>query len=47
MGAISSIQPNSTITGPALIVQHNSTTLVPPSYSAKVLGHGDIHIAKR
>ena len=35
------------ITGPALIVQHNSTTLVPPSYSAKVLGHGDIHIAKR
>jgi N-methylhydantoinase A len=30
------------ITGPALIVQHNSTTLVPPKYTAKVLGHGDI-----
>ena len=36
-----------TITGPALIVQHNSTTLVPPSYSAHVLAHGDIRIAKR
>jgi N-methylhydantoinase A len=30
------------ITGPALIVQHNSTTLVPTKYAAKVLGHGDI-----
>ena len=30
------------ITGPALIVQHNSTTLVPPKYRALVMGHGDI-----
>ncbi len=30
------------ITGPALIVQHNSTTLVPPKYKASVLGHGDM-----
>jgi N-methylhydantoinase A len=30
------------ITGPALIVQHNSTTLVPPKYKALVMGHGDI-----
>jgi N-methylhydantoinase A len=30
------------ITGPALIVQHNSTTLLPPKYKALVMGHGDI-----
>ena len=35
------------ISGPALIVQHNSTTLVPPGYAAAVLSHGDIRIAKR
>ena len=35
------------VTGPALIVQHNSTTLIPPKYSASVLSHGDIRIAKR
>ncbi len=34
------------ITGPALIVQHNSTTLVPPKYRATVLGHGDIHLSR-
>ncbi len=34
------------ITGPALIVQHNSTTLVPPKYKAIVLGHGDIHLSR-
>ena len=34
------------ISGPALIVQHNSTTLVPPKYKATVLGHGDIHISR-
>ena len=33
------------ISGPALIVQHNSTTLVPPRYKATVMGHGDIHIS--
>jgi N-methylhydantoinase A len=35
------------VNGPALIVQHNSTTLVPPRYTARVLSHGDIHVAKR
>jgi N-methylhydantoinase A len=34
------------IDGPALITQHNSTTLVPPGYAAAVLGHGDIRIAR-
>ena len=34
------------VSGPALIVQHNSTTLVPPGYSASVLSHGDMRIAR-
>lgn len=34
------------VNGPALIVQHNSTTLLPPGYQARVLSHGDIHIAR-
>ena len=36
-----------TIEGPALIVQHNSTTLVPPAWVARVATHGDIVIAKQ
>jgi N-methylhydantoinase A len=34
------------ISGPALIVQHNSTTLVPPGYLATVMSHGDMLVAK-
>ena len=34
------------VNGPALVVQHNSTTLLPPSYRAVVLSHGDMHIAR-
>lgn len=34
------------IVGPALIVQHNSTVLVPPGRRAVVLGHGDIRITR-
>ena len=34
------------VSGPALIVQHNSTTLLPPAYRARVLSHGDLHIAR-
>ncbi len=34
------------VNGPALIVQHNSTTLLPPAYRAVVLSHGDMHIAR-
>lgn len=33
-----------TISGPALVVQHNSTTIVPPGYLATVLDYGDIRI---
>jgi N-methylhydantoinase A len=35
-----------TVSGPALIVQHNSTTLVPPGYVASVLSHGDMRVAR-
>ncbi|WP_212523523.1 hydantoinase/oxoprolinase family protein [Actibacterium sp. MT2.3-13A] len=34
------------ITGPAIITQHNSTTIVPPGFAATVLGHGDIRIER-
>jgi N-methylhydantoinase A len=34
------------VEGPALIIQHNSTTLVPPEWVARVAAHGDIVIAK-
>ena len=34
------------VTGPAIITQHNSTTIVPPGFVATVLGHGDIHIER-
>ncbi|MEK9944433.1 MAG: hydantoinase/oxoprolinase family protein [Alphaproteobacteria bacterium] len=32
------------ISGPAVILQHNSTTLVPPGYRARVSDFGNIHI---
>jgi N-methylhydantoinase A len=35
-----------TIEGPALIIQHNSTTVVPPGYTASVMHYGDMHIAR-
>ncbi len=35
-----------TITGPAIVTQHNSTTIVPPGFTATVLGHGDIRVAR-
>ncbi|MFC6638225.1 hydantoinase/oxoprolinase family protein [Sulfitobacter sp. JBTF-M27] len=34
------------VNGPAIITQHNSTTIVPPGYVATVLGHGDIRITR-
>ena len=33
-----------TITGPAVIIQHNSTSLVPPAYVARVSEFGNLHI---
>ncbi len=32
------------IDGPAVIIQHNSTSLVPPNYAATVSDHGNLHI---
>jgi N-methylhydantoinase A len=34
------------IEGPALVVQHNSTTIVPPGYVATVMTYGDILIGR-
>jgi len=34
------------ITGPALVIQHNSTTLVPPGYIATVMTYGDMLIRR-
>ena len=34
------------VQGPAIITQHNSTTIVPPGYTARMLSHGDILIAR-
>jgi N-methylhydantoinase A/oxoprolinase/acetone carboxylase beta subunit len=34
------------VEGPALIIQHNSTTLVPLRWTARVIAHGDILISK-
>ncbi len=35
-----------TVRGPAIITQHNSTTIVPPGYTARMLSHGDILISR-
>mgnify|MGYP005809957861 CR=1 FL=1 len=34
------------IAGPALVIQHNSTTVVPPGYIAKVMHFGDMLISR-
>ncbi|MEO1104414.1 MAG: hydantoinase/oxoprolinase family protein, partial [Pseudomonadota bacterium] len=34
------------VNGPAIIVQHNSTTLVPPGWSAHVIAHGDLRLSR-
>jgi N-methylhydantoinase A len=35
-----------TVDGPAILIQHNSTTLLPPTYRAEVLTYGSLRIAK-
>lgn len=34
------------VAGPAIITQHNSTTLLPPGYMAEVLDHGSMRLAR-
>ena len=36
-----------TVAGPALVIQHNSTTIVPPGYVATVLSYGDMRIERK
>lgn len=35
------------VAGPAIVIQHNSTTLVPPGYVAQVLQFGDLLIGRK
>jgi N-methylhydantoinase A len=34
------------VAGPAILIQHNSTTLVPPGYAARVLEYGGLRVAR-
>ncbi|MGI9449306.1 MAG: hydantoinase/oxoprolinase family protein, partial [Geminicoccaceae bacterium] len=34
------------VPGPAVIIQHNSTTLVPPGYGAAITDYGNLHIQR-
>ena len=34
------------VDGPAIIIQHNSTTLLPPGYTAEVLEYGSMRLKK-
>ncbi len=40
------LRAEDSVTGPAIITQHNSTTIVPPGYTARMLSHGDIVVAR-
>ena len=40
------LRAEDTVQGPAIITQHNSTTIVPPGYTARMLSHGDILISR-
>lgn len=35
-----------TLDGPAILIQHDSTTLLPPGYMAEVLDHGSLRLTK-
>lgn len=35
------------LNGPAIVIQHNSTSLVPPGYVASVATHGALHVSQR
>ncbi len=40
------LKADDTVSGPAIVTQHNSTTLVPPGYTATVLAKGDLRLAR-
>jgi N-methylhydantoinase A len=35
-----------TVPGPAIMIQHDSTTLVPPGYKATVMDYGALRIVR-
>ena len=34
------------VAGPAILIQHNSTTLLPPGYVAEVAEFGNLHVRR-
>jgi N-methylhydantoinase A len=42
----SDLRAEDRVNGPAIIVQHNSTTLVPPGWVATVIPHGDLRLTR-
>jgi N-methylhydantoinase A len=40
------LKAEDTVTGPAVIVQQNSTTILPPGYVARVMRLGDLVISR-
>lgn len=40
------LRAGQTIEGPAMLLQHDSTSLVPPGWSARVTRHGNLYITK-
>ena len=40
------LKADDTVTGPAIVIQHNSTTVIPPGYLGTVEAHGDLIIAR-
>ena len=42
----SKLKANDRVSGPAIVVQRNSTTVIPPAYIATVMAHGEIIIRR-
>jgi len=40
------LKAGQTVSGPAILLQHNSTTLLPPGYLAEVAEFGNLHIRR-
>ena len=38
------LRAGQSIDGPAIVVQHDSTTLIPPGFEASVSGYGNLHV---
>jgi len=41
------LAPGATFHGPALVVEEQTTSLVPPGYRARIDGHGHLEITRR